>query len=335
MAPLTRSRAGDGNVPSPLSPLYYSQRASAGLIVSEATQVSPQGVGYINTPGIHSPQQIQGWKKVTDAVHKKGGQIFLQLWHVGAISHPDFHQGNLPVAPSAVNPEVEVFTPKGKTASVTPRELESEEIEEIVELFGQGARNAMLAGFDGVEVHGANGYLPNQFLHDGFNRRTDDWGGSIENRCRFLVECTLAAIEAVGAERVGVRISPWTKIAGKLNSDSLELFSYLAQELDAMEIAYLHTLEAPTGLPNGGPALAPAIRKCFQGPLILNTGYDFETATRAIETGLADMISFGTLYISNPDLVERFQKGAPLATPDRSTYYGGTEHGYTDYPTFE
>ncbi len=328
MAPMTRSRAGQGNVPSALAPLYYSQRATAGLIVSEATQVSPQGIGYINTPGIHTPQQIQGWKKVTDAVHQKGGLIFLQLWHVGAISHPDFHGGELPVAPSAVNPQIEAFTPKGKSASVTPRELEAEEIEAIVEQFGTGARNAKLAGFDGVEVHGANGYLPNQFLHDGFNQRKDDWGGSLENRCRFLVECTLAAVEEMGSDRVGVRISPWTKLAGKVNSDSEALYTYLAKELDSLEITYLHLMEAP-GTPN---ALAPKIRKNFQGPILINSGYNFETGTAAVQSGLADMVSYGSLYIANPDLVERFRTGAKLAEPNHATFYGGTEQGYTDYP---
>ncbi len=332
MAPLTRCRAVEGNVPSPSAPLYYAQRSTAGLIVSEATQVSPQGVGYSHTPGIYSPEQVAGWKKVTEAVHAKGGLIFLQLWHVGAKSHPDFHGGALPVAPSAVNPNLPINTPNGPTQTVTPRALERAEIPQLVEDFRQGAKNAKAAGFDGVEVHGANGYLPNQFLHDGYNQRTDDYGGSIENRARFLLQITHAVSEVMGSDRVGVRISPWAKLADKMNSHAEETFAYVAAELEKMEIAYLHLLEPLAGQPAGTKAIGPGLRKIFMGPLMVNGGYGLDTGNRAIASGLADMVSYGTLFIANPDLPERFKRGAALNPVDKSTFYTHDNKGYTDYP---
>lgn len=333
MAPLTRCRAGEGDVPSASAPLYYAQRASAGLIVSEATQVNSMGIGYLNTPGIYTQAQIAGWKKVTDAVHARGGLIFLQLWHVGARSHPDFHGGKLPVAPSAVDPQFDILTPQGMKKSVAPRALERNEIPQLVEDFRQGAKNAMQAGFDGVEIHGANGYLPNQFLHESYNQRTDDYGGSIDNRCRFLLQITRAVCDAVGSDRVGVRISPWIKLAGKIMQTAEETFEYLSGELDELEIAYLHLLEPLGGQPAGTKAIGPALRQAFMGPIMVNGGYTFETGNRAIASGLADMVSFGTLFISNPDLPARFKQGAPLTPADKATYYTGGDKGYTDYPS--
>ncbi|MFY0567503.1 alkene reductase [Archangium lansingense] len=336
MAPMTRSRAlVDGNVPNPLAPTYYEQRASAGLLITEATQVSSQGVGYIRTPGMHSPQQVAGWKKVTDAVHAVGGAIFAQLWHVGRVSHPDFHDGQLPVAPSAIGYEGEVFTFKGKTRIVTPRALETEELPGIVEQFRRAAENAKEAGFDGVELHGSNGYLLDQFLRDGSNQRTDAYGGSIENRARFPLEVTRAVVGVWGAERVGYRLLPQSfAYAGMTDSTPVETFTYMARELNRLGLGYLHVTEAVSG--NGVPSeeqrISPLLRKAFQGTFIVNGGYDVRAGEAALARGEADLVAYGVPFLANPDLPERFKREAPLNPPDFPTFFTGEEKGYTDYP---
>jgi N-ethylmaleimide reductase len=335
MAPMTRCRALSGNVPNPLAITYYVQRASAGFIITEGSQVSPQGVGYARTPGIHSPGQVDGWKKVTDAVHKTGGKIFLQLWHVGRVSHPDLLGGELPVAPSALPVEGDVHTPLGKKKIETPRALRLDEIPGIIEQFRTGAHNAKAAGFDGVEIHGANGYLLDQFLKDGSNKRTDKYGGSLKNRVRLLLEITEAVIGVCGAARVGYRISPHFSSYSISDSNPRETFSYFAEELNKIRLGYLHMIE-PVGGRMGATApdaqLAPAIREIFKGTLILNGGYDARSGNEAIEKGNADLISFGTLFLANPDLPERFRKNAPLNSPDIATFYVGEEKGFIDYP---
>jgi N-ethylmaleimide reductase len=335
LAPMTRSRAVEGNVPNPLAATYYAQRATAGLIVTEATQVSPQGVGYIRTPGIHSPEQVDGWRKVTDAVHAAGAIIFAQLWHVGRISHPDFHGGALPVAPSAVAANGEVFTAKGPTKMVAPRALETHEIEGIVEQFKRGAENAKAAGFDGVELHGANGYLLDQFLRDGTNKRTDAYGGSIQKRARFPLEVTEAVIGVWGASRVGYRVSPNSAFNSMSESDPIATFSYLAMELNRLGLGYLHVTEpvaGPSAPPAGVQRALPILGKLFNHTIIANGGYDAGSANAAIANGDADLIAFGVPYLSNPDLPARYRKDAPLNAPDTATFYAGEEKGYADYP---
>jgi N-ethylmaleimide reductase len=333
MAPLTRSRAGPGNVPTQLNALYYAQRASAGLIISEATQISPEGQGYISTPGIHSAQQIAGWKCVTQAVHIAGGQIVCQLWHVGRISHPSFQPGGVaPVAPSAIRPNGQAFTAKGFEPIPTPRALETAEIPGIVEQYAQAARNALAAGFDGVEVHGANGYLIDQFLRDQTNQRTDRYGGSIENRSRFLMEVVDAVIAAVGAECTGVRISPQNSQNDIADSDPQTLFNYVAERLSGKDLAYLHIIEGDTsGIPVP-PFDYKTLKRLFGGIVISNNGFDKLRANEAIAQGRADLIAFGKPFIANPDLVIRLFLDAPLMPVNRDTLYGGSEQGYTDYP---
>ena len=335
MAPMTRCRAIEGNIPNPLAVTYYTQRASAGLIITEGSQVSPQGVGYVRTPGIYSSSQVAGWKKVTDAVHKAGGIIFLQLWHVGRVSHPDLLGGELPVAPSALPVEGEVHTQLGKKKFVIPRALETDEIPEIIGQFRKGAQNAKAAGFDGVEIHGANGYLLDQFLRDGSNRRTDKYGGSLQNRIRLPLEVTEAVVGVWGADRVGYRISPHFSSHSMSDTDPGQTFSNFAKELNRIKLGYLHMIE-PVGGRMGATApqarLAPVIRKIFHGTLILNGGYDAHSANEAIEKGEADLISFGVLFLANPDLPLRFRKNAALNSADVSTFYAGEEKGYIDYP---
>jgi N-ethylmaleimide reductase len=338
MAPLTRNRASAGNVPTAMNATYYTQRASAGLIISEATQVSPQGVGYPATPGIHSPAQVEGWQLVTDAVHAHGARIFLQLWHVGRISHPSLQpDGALPVAPSAIAPEGEAQTYAGMQPFVTPRALEISEIPGIVEQFRQGAKNALAAGFDGVEIHGANGYLIDQFLRDGTNHRTDAYGGSLENRTRFLLEVTEAVTNVWGGDRVGVRLSPSGTFNSMGDSDPKATFSYAIDSLNQFNLAYLHLLEpSEADLRHGGTAIPVSyFRPTFKGTAIANWDYDRDKANAALSEGIADLVSFGRLYIANPDLPERFRLDAPLNEPDPATFYGGNEKGYTDYPAFE
>ncbi len=335
LAPMTRSRAIDGNVPNPLAAEYYAQRSTGGLLITEATQISQQGVGYPSTPGIHSSAQVEGWKAVTKAVHEKGGKIFLQLWHVGRISHPLFQPNNeLPVAPSAIAPKGSSYTSEGMKEFVTPRALEIPEIKEIIGQFAEGAKNAKAAGFDGVEIHGANGYLIDQFLRDGSNRRTDEYGGSMENRIRFALQVTDAVCAAWSADRVAIRISPSGVFNDMSDSDPKALFALLAKELSKRSICYLHLVEATDGDVKAGakPVYAADIRPSFSGPLMVNAGYTKERAESVLASGDADLVSFGAIFLANPDLPRRFERGLPLNKPDTSTFYGGGEKGYTDYP---
>jgi N-ethylmaleimide reductase len=335
MAPLTRQRAGEGNVPYQLNAEYYVQRATAGLIIAEATQISPQGQGYPNTPGIYSAEQVAGWQLVTDAVHQHKGRIYLQLWHVGRISHPDLQpDGALPVAPSAIAPKGQVMTYEGMKPFVTPRALETWEIPEIVEQYRKAAENALEAGFDGVEIHAANGYLIDQFLRDGTNQRTDKYGGSIENRTRFLVEVTEAVTNVWGASRVGVRLSPSGTFNDMRSANPLETFGYAAEALNKFGLAYLHIFEAiEADIRHGGTVVPTShLKERFENTLIVNGGYDKSRGDAVLSTGAADLVAFGTLYIANPDLPERFALNAPLNQPDPTTFYGGGEKGYTDYP---
>lgn len=333
MAPMTRSRAPQ-NVPTDLMIEYYSQRTSAGLIFSEGTQVSPQGVGYVFTPGIHSNEQIQGWKKITTAVHEKGGLIFCQLWHVGRVSHPEFHNGALPVAPSAISFKGQAYTLTGPKEVVTPRALTLEEIKSTINDFKNAALSAKEAGFDGVEIHGANGYLPAQFLEDGSNQRNDEYGGSIENRAKFLLEITDAAVGVWGPERVSVRLSPRNPFNGMSESQPEKTYLYLVEQLEKRKIGILHFMESAI-LPKDVAPLAPQVRRIFSGLLILNSGYDQVTAEAAITSGSADAVSFGKLFIGNPDLPERFSNNRMLVMADHATFYGGNEKGYTDYQKME
>ena len=329
MAPMTRSRAVDGNVPNPMAATYYLQRASAGLIVTEATQVSPQGVGYIRTPGIHSAAQIAAWKKVTDAVHGAGGRIFAQLWHVGRISHPDFHGGDLPVAPSAIAAQGTVFTAQGPKPMVTPRALATSEIPGIVEQFRAGAENAKQAGFDGVELHGANGYLLDQFTRDGTNQRTDQYGGSVENRARLPLEVVDAVVGVWGPARVGYRISPNGAFNAMADSDPVRTFSHLVDALNWRGIGYLHVVDP---VADGARRISPVLRRIFDGAYIVNGGFDLAAANAAIARGEADLVAFGTPFLANPDLPERFRRGVPLNAADQATFYMGEAKGYIDYP---
>ncbi|NJM68869.1 MAG: alkene reductase [Scytonema sp. RU_4_4] len=338
MAPLTRNRAGEGNVPHQLNAIYYAQRASAGLIITEATQVSPQGQGYPYTPGIHSSEQVEGWKLVTDAVHAQGGRIFLQLWHVGRISHPDFQpNGELPLAPSAIAPKGEAPTYEGMKPYVTPRALETSEIPEIIEQYRKGAENALAAGFDGVEIHSANGYLLDQFLRDGTNQRTDKYGGSVENRARLLLEVTEAVVGVWGAKRVGVRLSPSGTFNDMQDSNPLVTFGYAAQALNQFDLAYLHIFEAIEADIQHGATVVPTshIRERYHGTLMVNGEYTPEKGNAVLAKGEAELVSFGTLFISNPDLPRRIALNAPLTEADSTTFYGGGEKGYTDYPQLE
>ncbi|UCG20993.1 MAG: alkene reductase [Deltaproteobacteria bacterium] len=337
MAPMTRNRAGRGNAPQPMNALYYAQRAGAGLIITEASQVSPQGLGYPDMPGIYSPEQIAGWRLVTDLVHKRGGLIFLQLFHCGRISHPSLQPGGaIPVAPSAVKPEGEAMTYIGPSPFVEPRALETEEIPGIVEQFRRGAENAREAGFDGVELHAANGYLLDQFLRDGSNQRTDQYGGSEENRTRFLFQVIEAVVNVLGDGRVGIRISPENPFNDISDSNSEVLFSHVAQGLNRFPLAYLHAVEIdltnPTDYSASLNPLTQKLRGIYKGVYMTNGGYDRDRAERVLERGDADLVSFGRLFLANPDLPERFKKGAPLNEPDERTFYGGDEKGYTDYP---
>ncbi len=331
MAPLTRNRAAQGNIPQAINVEYYKQRATAGLIITEASQISPQGVGYPATPGIYNEEQIAGWRKVTDAVHQQGGHIFIQLWHVGRISHPSMQPGGeLPVAPSAIKPQGEAFTYDGMQAFVEPRALEHDEIKQIIEQYRLATVNAKAAGFDGVEIHAANGYLIDQFIRDGSNQRSDEYGGSIENRSRFLNEVVQAVISSWDASRVGVRISPENTFNDIHDSDAQTTFYYIAEQLAAYDLAYLHVLEGNM-VDNSKKVDYRRIKDLFSGHYMANMGYTLDRAKEAVANGNADSIAFGSLYIANPDLVERFKMNAPLNTPNQDTFYGGDEHGYTDY----
>ena len=336
MAPLTRNRAGPGFVAGELTADYYGQRASAGLIISEATQISQQGQGYQDTPGIYTPAQIDGWRKVTTAVHEKGGHIFLQLWHVGRVSHVDLQpSGAAPVAPSAIRAETKTFVNNAFADVSQPRALALNELAGIVNDFRQAAANAIKAGFDGVEIHGANGYLLDQFARDGSNVRTDAYGGSVENRARLMLEVTAAVVEEIGAERTGIRISPVSPANGISSSDPQAQFNYIVDQLDALGIVYLHVVEGATSGPRDvAPFNFGSLRRRFSKTYIANNGYDLELATSHLAEGKADLFAFGRPFIANPDLVERLQSGAPLAQMNPATLYGGGAAGYTDYPAF-
>jgi N-ethylmaleimide reductase len=341
MAPLTRSRAGKEGVPRQLNAEYYAQRASAGLLISEATNISQQARGYAFTPGIWTEAQVEGWRLVTDAVHAKGGHIFCQLWHVGRISHPDLQpDGELPVAPSAIRPGGQAFTESGFKPHVMPRALDTDEIPGIVRDYAHAAECARRAGFDGVEIHAANCYLLEQFIRDSTNRRTDRYGGPVANRIRIVLEVAAAVTQVWGGgERVGIRLSPLTPQPGDtpLDSDPMGTYGTLVERLNRFGLAYLHCIEGATqGSREEVPGFSfQRLRRMFRGLYMANNGYTRELALKARREDLADLVCFGRPFIGNPDLVERLRTGAPLAEAPKETWYGGGAHGYTDYPTLE
>ena len=337
LAPMTRSRALAGEVPNPLAATYYVQRASAGLLITEGTQISPQGVGYIRTPGIHSEQQVAGWSVITRAVHQAGGRIFAQLWHVGRVSHPDFHGGALPVAPSAIAADGDAFTSQGRRRLETPRALDVSEIPGIVEDYRRAAINAKAAGFDGIELHGANGYLLDQFLRDGSNIRTDAYGGSLERRARFPLEVVDAVLSVWEPGRVGYKIAPYFAGLGMSDTDPITTFSHLARELSRRGLLYLHVAEPVTGsaVPAEAPRITPILRRQFAGTVIANGSYDLESSNAVIGAGEADLVAFGVKFLANPDLPERFRRLASLNPPQVETFYTGEERGYVDYPALD
>ncbi|EIK98083.1 xenobiotic reductase B [Pseudomonas sp. M47T1] len=328
MAPLTRCRADEGRVPNAMMAEYYVQRAAAGLILSEATSVTPMGVGYPDTPGIWSNDQVRGWTNVTKAIHGAGGRIFLQLWHVGRISHESYLNGETPVAPSAIKPAGHVSLVRPITEFPTPRALETAEIADIVEAYRQGAENAKAAGFDGVEVHGANGYLLDQFLQSSTNSRTDNYGGSLENRARLLLEVTDACIEVWGAGRVGVHLAPRADSHDMGDANRLETFSYVARELGKRGVAFICAREK-----EDCDSIGAALKEAFGGPYIANERFTKATANAALAAGTADAVAFGVPFIANPDLVARLAADAPLNEPNPQTFYGKGAEGYLDYPT--
>lgn len=337
MAPVTRSRYAENGIPNELHATYYAQRASAGMLIAEATNISPQGRGYAATPGIWSDEQVEGWKKVTDAVHANGGKIVVQLWHVGRFSCVELQpDGAAPVAPSAIKAEGSTYTVDGFVPVSMPRALETDEIPGIIEQYKIAARNAMRAGFDGVEVHSANSYLLDQFLRDSTNHRTDEYGGSIENRARLTLEVTQAVVNIWGSDRVGIRLSPVTPDAGNTPPDSnvMALYGYLIQQLNQFNLAYLHFVEGATAtsreVPEGVDMDTLSVQ--FNGPFIGNNNYDLEMAIERRAQGKIDAVAFGRLFISNPDLVERLRRGAELTIAERESYYGGGAKGYTDWP---
>ena len=335
MSAMTRTRATEDDVPTDVMRDYYVQRASAGLIVTECTQVSDQGHGIIRAPGLHRPDQITAWRRITDAVHVAGGRIYCQLWHCGRVAHPDMRGGELPVGPSPIAATGDFFLPTGRVDLPVPRELRIDEIHSIVADFAQATRNAREAGFDGVELHGANGYLQDQFLQDGSNKRTDAYGGAIENRARLMLETTKAMIAAWSAEHVGVRLSPSSTLYGVDDSDKLATFGYVVRALDALKVGYLCLLE-----PNAKDAergvqiehVAETFRPMTSVPIIVNTGFDKAKANAVLAAGNADLVAFGVPFIANPDLVHRLRTDAPLIKPDPTTFYGIGPKGYTDYP---
>jgi N-ethylmaleimide reductase len=334
MAPLTRNRAGEGGVPQAMNVTYYEQRATAGLIVTEATPISAMAHGYPALPGIYTDAQVAGWKKVTEAVHAKGGKIVIQLWHVGRISHPSLLPSNaLPVAPSAIKPAGQAFTYQGLVNYVEPRALTLDELPAIIQDYVHATKCAIQAGFDGVEIHAANGYLLDQFLRDGSNKRADKYGGSNENRARLLMEVTQAVVDVIGAGKVGVRLSPVNPFNDMKDSNPQALFNYVAEALSQFGLAYLHAVEG--GIHGGGesdPFDFIAFRKLFKGAYIANLAYDKAKGESAIASGHADAIAYGVPFLANPDLVARFAKNAPLNEADATTFYGGDEKGYIDYP---
>jgi N-ethylmaleimide reductase len=333
MAPLTRARAGEQHLPNALMAEQYAQRASAGLIIAEATMIQAGNSAFWKEPGIYSAEQIAGWKKTTDAVHAAGGRIFLQIWHGGRACHPQLNYGAQPVAPSAIAITNDtVRTPQGKQPYVVPRALRDDELPGIVDAFRQAALNARAAGFDGVELHAANGYLLDEFLRDGSNHRTGLYGGPIENRARLLLEVIAAVSDAIGSERVGVRLSPLNSFNSMRDSDPVGLITWLAQKLTAYHLAYLHVMRGDFAGEQQADVLTPA-REHYQGVLIGNMGYSAEEASAAIAAGKLDAVAFGVPFLANPDLPERFRRGAALNVADVATFYGEGEKGYTDYPT--
>ena len=339
MAPMTRSRAVPGGIPGPLAATYYAQRASAGLIITEAAHVSPEGVGYPGTPGMHTAEQVEGWRTVTRAVHERGGRVFVQLWHVGRVSHPCMQPGGaLPVAPSPIAPSGEVYTSEGRRPFVVPRALTVEEIPGVVEQFAHAARLAREAEFDGVDVHAANGYLIDQFLRDGSNQRADGYGGTIENRARLLLEVVTAVGEVWGRDAVGVRLSPLNSYNCMHDSDPASTFGYVVSALDGMGIGYLHVAEPGPGHPLATPdglRLVHDLRSAFRGCFVIDGGRDRSSAEGALDATAADLVALATPFISNPDLIERLAEGLPLTQPDASTFYEGGPRGYIDYPRYQ
>lgn len=330
MAPLTRNRAGEGGVPQDLNVTYYAQRATAGLIITEATPISDMAHGYPGLPGIYTDAQIAGWKKVVDAVHAKGGKIVSQIWHVGRISHPSLLNGALPVAPSAIKPAGQAFTYQGLQDYVAPRALAASELPGIVQDYVHATQCALTAGFDGVEIHSANGYLLDQFLRDGSNTRTDNYGGSFVNRARLLMEVTKAVVAVAGADKVGVRLSPVNPFNDMADSNPQALFNYVADSLNQFNLAYLHVVEGGMG----GEVKSfdfNELRKNFKSAYMANLGYDKARGNAAIASGHADCVAYGVPFLANPDLVQRYKTDAPLNEADGNTFYGGTEKGYTDY----
>jgi len=332
MAPMTRNRAPECNA-TPLMATYYAQRATAGLIISEGSQISAQGVGYPATPGIYNDAHVASWKQVTDAVHAQGSHIYCQLWHCGRISHTDFHAGELPVAPSAIQAAGQAFTYEGLKDFVTPRALTSDEIGAIVNDYKHAAQCAMQAGFDGVEIHAANGYLIDQFLRDGSNQRTDAYGGSLINRSRFLMEVVTAVSAAVGANHVGVRLSPINAFNDMHDSDPQTLFNHVALQLSGLDLSYLHVVEVSMAGESSTDVDMTVLRQHFDGCYIANGGFDAERGHAVITSQHADLVAYGVPFLANPDLPERFKQGAELNAPDFATFYGGDAHGYTDYPS--
>lgn len=342
MAPMTRSRANNkGNVPTnDIHGLYYEQRASAGLIITEGSQVSERAVGYINTPGIHSQEQVEGWKKVTERVHAKGGKIFIQLWHVGRISHPDFHNGDLPLAPSSLNANVTVYTPEGEKDTVKPKAMSKEDINQTIEDFKNAASNAIKAGFDGVEIHSSNGYLFHQFFNKSSNVRDDEYGGNIENRARFFFEVLDAVKEAIPEKKIGVRFNPSLHgIFGmEMDDETIPTFEYIMKRLNDYKLAYVHLSEPFNDVSEVKYAvenIAEHFRPIYNGTIIINSGFDQKSANKVLEEGNADLVAFGKPYISNPDLVERFERNQDLADWNQDTFYTPGPEGYTDYPKLE
>ena len=341
MAPMTRSRAENSeNAPTEMHVAYYTQRAGAGLIITEGSQVSKRAVGYIHTAGIHSKAQVEGWKKVVDAVHKENGKIFIQLWHVGRMSHPDFHNGKKPLAPSAVNPNSKSFTTKGFKETVEPKAMTLQEIEETQQEFVNATKNAVEAGFDGVEIHSSNGYLFHQFFNKNANVRTDEYGGSIENRVRFFFETLDKVKEVIPENKIGIRLNPsLNDVFGiQATEETIPTFDHIIERLNNYDLAYLHLSEPFTDVSEIDfleTEIAKRYRPKYKGHLMINTGFTQETANAVIEAGDADLVAFGKLYISNPDLAERFAINAPTAEWDEDTFYSQGEKGYTDYPTYQ
>jgi len=339
MAPMTRSRA-DNDQKKPTDELqgrYYEQRASAGLIITEGSQVSERAVGYINTPGIHTEAQVEGWKKVTKRVHDKGGKIFIQLWHVGRMSHPYFHDGGLPLAPSAINPEEQSYTPDGFKDTVTPKEMTKEDIKTTVEDFKNAANNAVEAGFDGVEIHSSNGYLFHQFFNGTSNTRTDEYGGSHENKARFFFEVLDAVKEVIPQEKIGARFNPSLNgvFGMTMDEDTIPTFEYIIKKLNDYNLAYIHLSEPFTDvsdIPYAVTEIAKHFRPLYNGTLMINGGFDQDSGNEVIASGNADLVAFGKPYVSNPDLVERFEHGIELSKWDKDTFYTPGKEGYTDYP---